>query len=122
MITEAFARCGLNAVYVDARKCIVTDAQYGKAIPQDAAIGSAAEQHVVPHLAEGRVPVMGGFIGATEAGVTTTLGRGGSDFTAALVGGGDRCGCDRNLDGRGRHYDDRPADLPGCAAGEDDQL
>ena len=88
MITEAFARCGLKAVHVDARKCIVTDAQYGKAIPQDAAIEQRLKQHVVPHLAEGRVPVMGGFIGSTEQGVTTTLGRGGSDFTAALVGAG----------------------------------
>jgi aspartate kinase len=87
MITEAFARCGLNAVYVDARQCIVTDAQYGKAIPQDAATEERLKQHVVPRLAEGRVPVMGGFIGATAQGVTTTLGRGGSDFTAAVVGG-----------------------------------
>ena len=88
MITEAFARCGLSAVHVDARQCIVTDAQYGKAIPQDAAIERRLKEKVVPHLAEGRVPVMGGFIGSTEQGVTTTLGRGGSDFTAALVGGG----------------------------------
>ena len=88
MITEAFARCGLNAVHVDARQCIVTDAQYGKAIPQDAAIERRLKEKVAPHLAEGRVPVMGGFIGSTEQGVTTTLGRGGSDFTAALVGGG----------------------------------
>ncbi len=43
---------------------------------------------MAPVIAEGQVPVMGGFIGATEQGVTTTLGRGGSDFTAALVGGG----------------------------------
>jgi aspartate kinase len=88
MITEAFARCGLNAVYVDARRCIITDAQYGKAIPQDALIERRLKEQVVPLLAEGRVPVMGGFIGSTEQGVTTTLGRGGSDFTAALVGGG----------------------------------
>ncbi|MFP5226169.1 MAG: lysine-sensitive aspartokinase 3 [Acidobacteriota bacterium] len=88
MITEAFARCGVNGVHVDARKCIVTDAQYGKAIPQDAAIEQRLKQNVIPLLAEGKVPVMGGFIGSTEQGVTTTLGRGGSDFTAALVGGG----------------------------------
>ena len=88
LITEAFVRCGLNAVHVDARQCIVTDAHYGKAIPQDAAIEQRLKQHVVPHLNEGRVPVMGGFIGSTEQGVTTTLGRGGSDFTAAVVGGG----------------------------------
>jgi aspartate kinase len=88
MIAEAFARSGLRAVHVDARHCIVTDAQYGKAIPQDSLIEQRLKQHIVPHLAEGRVPVMGGFIGSTEQGVTTTLGRGGSDFTAALVGGG----------------------------------
>jgi aspartate kinase len=88
MITEGFVRSGLNAVYVDARQCIVTDAQYGKAIPQDGPIEQRLKQYVVPHLADGRVPVLGGFIGSTEQGVTTTLGRGGSDFTAALVGGG----------------------------------
>jgi len=88
MITEAFVRCGVNAVHVDARQSILTDAQYGKAIPQDTLIEQRLKQNVVPLLAEGRVPVMGGFIGSTEQGVTTTLGRGGSDFTAALVGGG----------------------------------
>jgi aspartate kinase len=88
MIAEAFTRAGLNAVHVDARQCIVTDAQHGKAVPQDAVIEERLKEHVAPHLAEGRVPVMGGFIGSTETGVTTTLGRGGSDFTAALVGGG----------------------------------
>jgi aspartate kinase len=88
MIAEAFVRNGLEAVHVDARQCIVTDAQYGKAVPQDTAIELRLKQNVQPHLSEGRVPVMGGFIGASEQGVTTTLGRGGSDFTAALVGGG----------------------------------
>ena len=88
MIAEAFARTGLKAVYIDARQCIVTDAQHGKAVPQEVLIEQRLKEHVVPHLAEARVPVMGGFIGSTEQGVTTTLGRGGSDFTAALVGGG----------------------------------
>jgi aspartate kinase len=88
MIAEAFTRAGLNAVHVDARRCIVTDAQHGKAIPQDTAIEQRLREQVVPRLRDGDVPVMGGFIGATEQGVTTTLGRGGSDFTAALVGGG----------------------------------
>ena len=88
MIAESFLRCGLKAVHVDARQVIQTDAHHGKAIPQDAAIEQRLKQHVVPHLAESRVPVLGGFIGSTEQGVTTTLGRGGSDFTAALVGGG----------------------------------
>ena len=88
MIAEAFRQRDLDAVYVDARQCIVTDNQHGKAIPQDALIEQRLKQHVLPQAEGGRVCVMGGFIGSTERGVTTTLGRGGSDFTAALVGGG----------------------------------
>lgn len=88
MIAEAFRHRGLDAVHVDARCCIVTDTQHGKAVPQDALIEQRLKEHVLPHAGAGRICVMGGFIGATEKGVTTTLGRGGSDFTAALVGGG----------------------------------
>ena len=88
MIAEAFAQRGLDAVHIDARQCIITDNQHGKAIPQDALIEARLKEHVLPLAAAGRVCVMGGFIGSTEKGVTTTLGRGGSDFTAALVGGG----------------------------------
>ena len=46
------------------------------------------KQKVQPLLDEGSVPVMGGFIGANRAGVTTTIGRGGSDFSAAIFGAG----------------------------------
>ena len=88
MIAEAFAARGLDGVHVDSRNCIITDAQHGKAIPQDALIEQRLKEHVLPFAAEGKTVVMGGFIGSTEKGVTTTLGRGGSDFTAALVGGG----------------------------------
>jgi len=88
MIAAAFAQRELDAVHIDARQCIVTDNQHGKAIPQDALIEARLKEHVLPHALAGRVCVMGGFIGSTEKGVTTTLGRGGSDFTAALVGGG----------------------------------
>lgn len=88
VIAQAFQHRGLSAVHIDARQCIITDAQHGKAVPQDALIEQRLKQHVLPLANQGRVVVMGGFIGATEKGVTTTLGRGGSDFTAALVGGG----------------------------------
>lgn len=88
IIAEAFLQRGLNAVHVDSRACIITDAQHGKAAPQDDLIEQRLRKHVLPLAAEGRIVVMGGFIGSTEKGVTTTLGRGGSDFTAALVGGG----------------------------------
>lgn len=92
MIAEAFDQFGLNAVHVDARSCIITDATYGKAIPQEDAIEAKLAEIVLPLVKAGKIPVLGGFIGATSEGITTTLGRGGSDFTAALVGGGMHAG------------------------------
>jgi aspartate kinase len=71
---------------VDARDVIVTDANFGAARPQLPAIREHARRYLAPLLAAGRIPVLGGFIGATSAGATTTLGRGGSDYTASLVG------------------------------------
>jgi aspartate kinase len=77
---------GVPAQAVDAREIIATDADFGRAAPDTAAIAARAEARLRPLLDAGRVPVMGGFIGATREGVTTTLGRGGSDWSAALVG------------------------------------
>jgi aspartate kinase len=92
MVAAAFAQNGLNGVHVDARTCIVTDDHYGKAAPQEDAIELKLTELVLPLVERGQTPVMGGFIGATAAGITTTLGRGGSDYTAALVGGGLHAG------------------------------
>ena len=92
MVAAAFAQHGLNGARVDARKCIITDDHYGKAAPQEAAIEARLTELVLPLVEAGKTPVMGGFIGSTAEGITTTLGRGGSDFTAALVGGGLRAG------------------------------
>jgi aspartate kinase len=92
MVAAAFEQNGLNGVHVDARTCIITDDHYGKAIPQEVAIEARLTELVLPLTERGQTPVMGGFIGATAQGVTTTLGRGGSDFTAALVGGGLHAG------------------------------
>ena len=86
MIAAAFRERGVDAAHVDAREIIVTDSQFQKAIPIDSAIDKRTADKLPPLIREGKVPVMGGFIGANEAGITTTLGRGGSDFTAALVG------------------------------------
>ena len=86
LVAWAFSAKGLSAAHVDARDCIITDAQYTKAVPQFDEIDQRMKKTVKPLLDEGRVPVMGGFIGATAEGTTTTIGRGGSDFTAAIVG------------------------------------
>jgi len=87
IVAAAFRERAIDAVHVDARDVIVTDSQFQKAAPLDAIIEKRAQEHLQPHLSAGRVPVMGGFIASNEAGITTTLGRGGSDFTGALVGG-----------------------------------
>jgi aspartate kinase len=88
IVTAAYCARGIDAVLVDARKVMVTDAQHGKAIPQAEEIEHRAKNLVRPLLDNAQVPVMGGFIGATEQGVQTTIGRGGSDFSAALIGAG----------------------------------
>src|SRR5271165_52159 len=87
IVAAAFRERGIDAAHVDARNVIVTDSQFQKAVPQDSIIEKRANEHLTPHITAGRVPVMGGFIASDEAGITTTLGRGGSDFTGALVGG-----------------------------------
>ena len=92
IIAEAFEQEGLQGAHVDARSCIVTDTSYGKAVPQEAAIEAKLAAIVLPLIEAGKTPVLGGFIGATAEGITTTLGRGGSDYTAALVGGGMHAG------------------------------
>jgi len=88
MVAAAFAQRGLQGAHFDARNAIITDNQHGKAVPQEAHIEAKLAEHVLPMVEAGQTPVMGGFIASTLEGVTTTLGRGGSDYTAALVGGG----------------------------------
>ncbi len=87
IVSLAFAHFGMQAVHVDARRVIVTDRRHTQAAPlyPETYARLAA---VIPPLAKDKIVVMGGFIGATEDGVTTTLGRGGSDFTASIVGAG----------------------------------
>jgi len=87
IVAAAFRERGMDAAHVDARDVILTDSQFQKAVPQDALIEKRAAEKVRPLVDQGKVPVMGGFIASNEDGITTTLGRGGSDFTAALIGG-----------------------------------
>ncbi|HET9426484.1 MAG TPA: lysine-sensitive aspartokinase 3 [Gemmatimonadaceae bacterium] len=78
---------GLPAVHVDGRQVMITDETYMKAEPQPEAIAEATRAHLLPHVTAGRVPVLGGFIGSAKGkGTTTTLGRGGGDYSASLVG------------------------------------
>ncbi len=87
IVTNIFKHHGVSAVHLDSRKMIVTDHRHTQAVPLlEATYARLAA--AVPPLAKQHVVVMGGFIASTEDGVTTTLGRGGSDFTASIVGAG----------------------------------
>jgi aspartate kinase len=77
---------GVKAQQVDARRCIITDDEHTSAAPLLRDTFAHTEAELRPLLNNGVVPVLGGFIGATLQGATTTLGRGGSDYTAALIG------------------------------------
>lgn len=76
------------AVWVDPRRLVATDASFGAAVPNEREIAARVGALAMPELAEGRVVVTGGFVGEAPDGSTTTLGRGGSDLSAALLGAG----------------------------------
>ncbi len=85
LLAAVLRESNLAARYVDARRCLRTDDNYGNAapLPETAA---ATRTELLPVLESSKIPVLGGFIGSTDKGVTTTLGRGGSDYTAAIIG------------------------------------
>lgn len=76
----------ISASYVDARHCIITDDNHGSANPLTHETRLRTLSELNPLLAAKRLPVLGGFIGVTGEGVTTTLGRGSSDYSATLIG------------------------------------
>ena len=88
ILNAALLAHGLPARLLDARQCIVTDAAYTRAVPLLDETNQRLQALVKPVVDAAHVPVLGGFIAATREGVTTTIGRGGSDFSAALVGAG----------------------------------
>jgi aspartate kinase len=79
---------GVRAQAVYATGLVVTDDNFGGAAPLMAQTRQRLQERVLPLVERGVIPVITGFFGATEQGVTTTLGRGGSDYTAAIVGAG----------------------------------
>ena len=88
IVTAALRAQEIDSVLVDSRDCIVTDGNHMRAAPLFDETNQRLKKIVLPLVNEAKVPVMGGFIGATKTGITTTIGRGGSDFSAAIVGAG----------------------------------
>ena len=85
LLAEVFRSKGLNSRHVDSRRLIVTDDEYGAAQPFWEETEDLVKLELGPMVAGGEIPVMGGFIAASRGGETTTLGRGGSDYSAAIV-------------------------------------
>jgi aspartate kinase len=87
LVFHAYLRSeGLSAELVDARSFMITDSQYMHAVPDLVASQAKLKELVVPRIERGAIVVTQGFIGSTPAGITTTIGRGGSDHSAALIG------------------------------------
>ncbi|HEX4566826.1 MAG TPA: lysine-sensitive aspartokinase 3 [Vicinamibacterales bacterium] len=86
LVAAAMTQRGLPVAWVDARTVVITDDRFTHAAPLMDEITIAASTAIQPLLAAGTIPILGGFVGRTVDGRTTTLGRGGSDYSASLVG------------------------------------
>jgi aspartate kinase len=86
IVAEALLQADIPAVWADARACIITDTAHTQATPLWEESDAQIQAALLPLLAKGKLPVLGGFIGATRDGFPTTLGRGGSDFSASIFG------------------------------------
>lgn len=86
LLAEVFKAVNLNARQMDSRRLIVTDDEYGAAVPIWNETENLIQLELQPLIDAEEIPILGGFIAASRSGETTTLGRGGSDYSAALVG------------------------------------
>lgn len=86
LVAGAMRGAGMPSTWADIRPIMVTDDRFGRATPYAQVLNTRAREYFRPLLEDGLIPVTQGFIGATPEGVPTTLGRGGSDFTASLLG------------------------------------
>lgn len=86
ILAETMDERGLPLVLIDARTFMVTDDRFTAARPLFDEIDARLRETVAPHVSAGKIVVTQGFIGSTRKGVTTTLGRGGSDYSASIIG------------------------------------
>jgi aspartate kinase len=86
IVARALVARSLPAVGLDSREIVATDDRFGRAQPDLQETERRAKEKLSPLCERGEIPVAAGYIGSSHAGATTTLGRGGSDYTAALFG------------------------------------
>ncbi|QIW15943.1 lysine-sensitive aspartokinase 3 [Pasteurellaceae bacterium RH1A] len=85
IFTQLLKERDYPAVWVDVREVVATDSNFGKAAPNDEKTQAQSDALIKPLIAEGKIVITQGFIGRDDEGKTTTLGRGGSDYSAALL-------------------------------------
>lgn len=86
LVSSAILASAMDSPWIDCRQVVITDGDFTRAKPIYEETEPRLREALLPHLQEGRVPVLGGYVGSTIDGVTTTLGKEGSDFSAAIVG------------------------------------
>ena len=86
IVHAAFAAAGVPSVWADPRRLVITDDDYTQASPLFDDVAGAVVRELGPAIESQKVAVTAGYVGATREGVTTTLGRGGSDYSAAIIG------------------------------------
>jgi aspartate kinase len=86
IVATALNEQGVPAQAVDARGIVVTDDSFGRALPLADETEARVRKTLLPLVKAGQVPVLPGYIAATREGITTTLGRGGSDYSASVIG------------------------------------
>jgi aspartate kinase len=86
LVAGALSAHGINVSLLDSRRFIITDSHFTSAAPDMRETEARARETLLPLIQSGRVPLAQGFIGSTVDGATTTIGRGGSDYTAAIIG------------------------------------
>lgn len=86
IFSVAALAAGIKTTWFDARTVMRTNNAYTKAVVNTAALRTGAREHILPHIEQGALLVTQGFIGSTDDGITTTIGRGGGDLSAALFG------------------------------------
>lgn len=85
ILAAAVEASGAPAEYIEATHLIVTDDTFTNAFPDMPTTTARVRQAILPILAAGRIPIVTGFIAAAPSGATTTLGRGGSDYSASIL-------------------------------------
>src|SRR5215218_914741 len=86
LLSSVILSQALDSPWIDCRQVVITDGDFTRAKPIYEETEPRLRDALLPHLREGRIPVLGGYVGSTLDGVTTTLGKEGSDFSAAIVG------------------------------------